>query len=211
MKKQNNDIGITKIYLVSNCNNNPNQVYIGKTINSRKNSHKKTYGDQIEYTYIDKVNSLNRKDWEPLETYWIEQFKAWGFEIMNPRKKGGGGPEFRTEETKMKISESNTGRFKGRKAPWVTQDRLGKKRTLESKKKSSEALKGKQQTQEHKIKRAKAQYKPILQFDIENKFIQEWESATSAAKINNWNRINITACCKGRQKTSYGYIWKYKK
>lgn len=211
MKSQNNDTGVTKIYLVTNCYNNPNWVYIGKTMNSREKSHKKTYGDQIEYTYIDEVNSLNRKEWEPLETYWIEQFEQWGFKIMNVNKKGGGGPEFRTEETKSKISKSNSGKFKGRKAPWVTQDRLGKKRTLESNKKTSKSLKNKPQTQEHKTKRAISQYKPILQFDLEGNFIQEWESATSVAKIKNWKQHNISACCLGRQKTSYNYIWKFKK
>lgn len=112
MKNQNKDIGVTKIYLVTNCYNDANKVYIGKTINSREKSHKKTYGNQIEYTYIDEVNSLNRKEWEPLETYWIQQFKQWGFEIMNIKKHGGGGPEYVTDETKSKISKSNKGKHK---------------------------------------------------------------------------------------------------
>jgi len=211
MKEQNNDIGLTKIYLVTNCYNNPNWVYIGKTKNSREQPHKLKYGNQIEYTYIDEVNSLNRKDWEPLESYWIEQFRQWGFEVMNPNKKGGGGPEFRTKETKNKISESNKGKFKGRKAPWVTQDRLGKKRTLESNKKTSESLKNRPQKEEHKIKRAKAQYKTIMQYDLEGNFIKEWESATIVEHINGWKRHNISACCLGKQKTSYNYVWKYKK
>jgi hypothetical protein len=36
MKKQNIDIIKTKIYLVSNIDNNINKVYIGKTKSSRK-------------------------------------------------------------------------------------------------------------------------------------------------------------------------------
>jgi hypothetical protein len=32
-------MNITKIYLVENCYGDPNKVYIGKTINSRKKVH----------------------------------------------------------------------------------------------------------------------------------------------------------------------------
>ena len=66
---------ITKIYLVTNCFGNPNKIYIGKTKGSRKNDHKKTYGQNINYDYIDEVNSLSREDWEPLETFWINYFR----------------------------------------------------------------------------------------------------------------------------------------
>ena len=49
---------MTYIYLVTNCFNEPNKVYIGKTIKSRKNAHKKTYNKQIEYNIIDKKLEL---------------------------------------------------------------------------------------------------------------------------------------------------------
>lgn len=101
---------MTYIYLVENCFEDPNKIYIGKTKNSRKSTHKKKFGQQIKYTVIDKVNSLKYEDWEPLETFWIEQFRQWGFEVMNKRKKGGSGPEFQTKEICNKISKSLTGR-----------------------------------------------------------------------------------------------------
>ena len=102
---------MTYIYLVENCFGDPNKVYIGKTKGSRKANHIRKFGQQIEYTIIDEVDSLKYKDWEPLETFWIEQFKHWGFEIMNIRKKGGSGPEFQTKEVCNKISKSLTGRY----------------------------------------------------------------------------------------------------
>ena len=55
--------------------------------------------DEIIYTILEEVNGLAYKLWEPLETYWIEQFRQWGFEVVNKRKKGGSGPEFRLEGT----------------------------------------------------------------------------------------------------------------
>jgi len=94
---------MTKIYLVENIEPGTNKVYIGKTILSRKSAHRSTYGPQIIYTYIDKILSLNHSDWEPLETYWIEQFKQWGFNVVNKRSKGGSGPEFHKEETKANM------------------------------------------------------------------------------------------------------------
>jgi len=87
----------TKIYLVENCYDDPNKVYIGKTKNCRKNDHKQKYGKQIIYTIIDEINSDNKKDWTPIESYWIEQFKAWGFYVLN-QNTGGGGPTYRTKE-----------------------------------------------------------------------------------------------------------------
>ena len=63
--------------------NTHHQEQVGKTKNNRKSSHKKRFGEHIDYNYIDEVNSLKYKDWKPLETYWINQFKAWGFDVLN--------------------------------------------------------------------------------------------------------------------------------
>lgn len=50
---------------------------------------------------------------------------------------------------------------------------------------------------------------PIQQFDMQENFIKEWQSATIAAKELGYNRGNITQCCKGRYKSVSGYIWRY--
>jgi hypothetical protein len=100
----------TKIYLVENIEPGTNKVYIGKTKNNdRYYGHQSKYGLQIQYTIIDEINSLNHGDWEPLETYWIEQFRQWGFEVINKRKKGGSGPISHTTETKQKIRKGKIG------------------------------------------------------------------------------------------------------
>jgi hypothetical protein len=100
----------TKIYLVENIEPDTNKVYIGKTKNNdRYHGHQSKYGLQIKYTIIDEIDSLNHSDWEPLETYWIEQFKQWGFDVINKRKKGGSGPISHTDETKQKIRKGKIG------------------------------------------------------------------------------------------------------
>ena len=52
--------------------------------------------------------------------------------------------------------------------------------------------------------------KPILQYDLEGKFIKEWKSLTEAGLIFNSSPCNINAVLKGRNKTAYGFIWRYK-
>jgi hypothetical protein len=153
----------TKIYLVENIEPGTNKVYIGKTKSSREYFHKKTFGQQISYTYIDKVDSLCYDDWEPLETYWIEQFKQWGFNVVNKRKKGGSGPEFQTEEIKQKISkilknkpksEQTVQRMSASKKG--NKYNLGKTHTEEHNKKISEKLKGRIQSLEEKQKKSQS-------------------------------------------------------
>lgn len=57
----------------------------------------------------------------------------------------------------------------------------------------------------------KLQYgKPILQFSLDGEFIQEWYSATEAARVLNLHRQGIKDMLHGKNKTSGGFIWKYK-
>ena len=53
--------------------------------------------------------------------------------------------------------------------------------------------------------------RPILQYDVNGNFIKEWESAAEVSKFMNiTNGSAVTAVCKGKRKTAYGFIWKYK-
>lgn len=89
-----------------------------------------------------------------------------------------------TEETKRKISESNSG--------------------------SKNHSFGKKQSKECIAKRVKANSKPVLQFSTNMTFIKEWGSALEAGKHFGSTGNCITGCCKGRQKTAYGYTWRLK-
>jgi len=137
---------ITYIYLVTNCFENSNWVYIGKTINikDRNYNHRVTYGEQIGYSIIDQIESLDRKDWEPLESYWIEQFRQWGFNVLN-KNKGGSGPNFHTEDVKNRLKFPK---------PWVSKNRLGKKHTDVHKQNITKGLMGKKQSKETIEKRS---------------------------------------------------------
>jgi len=57
---------------------------------------------------------------------------------------------------------------------------------------------------------AKASERKIIQYTLDNKFIQEWESMTKAQNKLNIPQSNISACCRKIYKQAGGYIWKYK-
>mgnify|MGYP006921290116 CR=1 FL=1 len=53
--------------------------------------------------------------------------------------------------------------------------------------------------------------KPVLQYDLEGNFIKEWEfvkQPTHEGIATDYN--GISACCLGKQKTSNGFIWRFK-
>lgn len=110
----------------------------------------------------------------------------------------------RSEETKKKISDKNKIALKGN-IPWNKGIKggaswnKGLELTAEHKKKLSEAKKGK----------ASLRKKAILQYDKNNNFIARYESLTLAGVEVNGDIRNISACCLGKKKRAYGYVWKY--
>lgn len=211
-------INITKIYLVTNCYGDSNKVYIGKTTGSRKAQHINTFGIEIVYTYIDEVYSLNRKDWKPIESYWIEQFRQWGFEVVNKNKKGGGGPEFRDEDFKRKMRKPKTEEWKQALRKPKRFVSLKGPKSEETKQKISRAnSKPKPEGfgENHRIKMIgksspkKGKGKPIIQIDPNSNYTKVWDSVMNAAYSLNKRCNLIYDCCIGKVKTAYGYIWKY--
>ena len=106
-----------------------------------------------------------------------------------------------TEETKAKISKGN----KGKVRPWK-----GKKFSEETKRKISEARKGRKMSQESIEKSRQKKFKSVLQFTKNNVFVKEYPSALEAEKETGILRSHICSCCKGKRKTTGGYIWRYK-
>jgi hypothetical protein len=49
----------------------------------------------------------------------------------------------------------------------------------------------------------------VNQYDSENNFIASFNSIKEAAEKTGCNQSAITKCCKGKQKTSKNFIWKY--
>lgn len=51
--------------------------------------------------------------------------------------------------------------------------------------------------------------KRIIQFDLNMNKIKEWDYIGQITKHLGYLHGNIIACCKGRYKQAYGYIWRY--
>ena len=85
------------------------------------------------------------------------------------------------------------------KVDWTS---VMKNRVIDYKKLSEDRLGKPIHSEEH----IKKMYKPINQYDLQGNFIKQWESINSAMKQY---KGDIQACCKGKQKISAGFIWKY--
>ena len=90
----------------------------------------------------------------------------------------------RTEEHKKKMSESRT----GEKNHWY-----GKHLSEEHRKKISQSRGGNE----------------ILQFSKTGELIAEYPSLMEAERLTGFHYQNISKCCKGKIKSSGGYIWRY--
>jgi hypothetical protein len=56
----------------------------------------------------------------------------------------------------------------------------------------------------------KQKINPVIQFDLNNNFIAEYESMEQAAKLTNSNSSGIYYCCIGKYKYSNNFIWRNK-
>lgn len=130
-----------------------------------------------------------------------------------------------SEEECKKRSE----RFKGRRMSPDTEFKAGHSFTPEMLQKMSEAKKGKPSWNKGlkgfgageknamkrpevraKFKGAKnASARKVIQLDMDGNFIKEWDYMTQVQEELSFNVANLTACCRGRIKSAYGYKWKY--
>lgn len=51
--------------------------------------------------------------------------------------------------------------------------------------------------------------KQIIQYTLDEVFVKKWDNIITASDELKIDRSGIANCCKGKQKTSGGYIWKY--
>lgn len=93
---------------------------------------------------------------------------------------------------------------------------LGKNRYPETNISIREKQKGriKSDKEKEKIRKAvlnKSVGKAVLQYDLDGNFIKEYKTLTEAMKgVKGKKSEYISRCAKGLQKTSHGYIWKFK-
>jgi group I intron endonuclease len=193
-----------KIYVLKDKNNVP--FYIGKSNDPshRFYSHSKKYGKDIFLETIDEVENDKWKFWEQ---YWICQFKAWGFNLLN-KNKGGGGPDKgrilrpKDQEWKNKIGAANKGKPKSSECKQkMSISRLHKPSNFLGKTHSD--VTKKIISQIHSCK--------VNQYTKEGIFIKTWSSIISASTELNIQPAQISGVCKNKKgyNSAGGYKWKY--
>lgn len=53
--------------------------------------------------------------------------------------------------------------------------------------------------------------KPVQQFTKSGEFVAEYSSVSEVERQLGFNKPNISQCCLGKQKTAYGFVWRYAK
>ena len=197
----------TFIYVLEN---NSIPVYVGKAKNpkTRFSYHKRT---KIITGYFI-IDEVPHNDWKFWEKHYISLFKSWNFVLLN-KNNGGGGRENMSKSEKEKRSK----KYKGRTSPMK-----GKKQSDYNKQKTREAHLGvnyhtpeglekisKIQKNRDRTEEAKKKWKQVNQYSLNGNFIKTWDSIKEAEIYYNISRGNVSACCRGAQKTAKGFIWKF--
>ena len=98
------------------------------------------------------------------------------------------------------------------KTKWSLQ-RTGRVITQEWRNNISKAMKGKQPSRKVALKGAviaKALNSiPVLQLTLQGEVIAAYSSITEAAQVVGTGKSEISKCCKGKCKTSKGFVWTY--
>lgn len=142
---------------------------------------------------ISLANKGRKKTLEQIEKVKNSCKEAWKKKIENGY--------VMSQETKKKISIANKGRISTFK---------GHHHTKEAKEKLRIAHLGKKQSKETIEKTAQKNRIPILCFDKEMNFINEFDSTATASKELNIYASNITRALKNPNATAKGYKFKYK-
>jgi group I intron endonuclease len=209
------------IYLVKNQQDKI--VYIGQQIGTKSiNEYKgsglllnrayKKYGENyfkreiIEYCSIDELNDK--------EKLYIKQYNTKFPHGYNLTDGGDGMKGYQyNDNQKQNISKAKIGqKYPKEHGEKIRQAKLGKKRDQETINKIIQTKASKHNIQSNLD--LKGQYKsnsqkPIFQYDLQGNLLNEYQSAQEAGRCLNKSGNQIADCASGRQKTAYGYIWKY--
>lgn len=197
--------------------------YIGFTCNKphiRYKQHIKRSLNNIDNKYIDNTHKSNwirkilKNNSEPIieiineylceeefikeqEIYYIKYYKNIGHRLTNILPGGNGGfgsgensPWYGKKLTKEHISK-------------ISKSQLGEKSANYGKIHKNETI--------ELIIKSKDKYrKTIIQYDLNNNLMAEYESVMVASKMTGMNSGGISSCANNKRKRYKGFIWKFK-
>lgn len=174
---------------------------------------------QIPFDNIEELNNVLSQ----LEVYYITLYDT--FNNGYNATAGGDGISFyhHSEETKEKLRQIQ-------KEKWLNPElrnkmataAVGYHHTEDARNRITQALlhrnpsiydrianrlKGRTRDHEMIMKAAKKRRKPVLQYDLQGNFIQEYPGIKF---VEGFEGKNISACCHGKLGSTQGYIWRFK-
>lgn len=190
---------------IKDSKRNKNNIWILNSYISRKIRKLQSENINFNIECILQVSSLQEVCF--LEIKYIKWCKDLGIELCNTTSGGDVSPmlfekvkqKFRGDNNPMK-REENKEKFKGDKNPSKRED----VRKLISKK-----LKGRKNYWMIDVNKL-LKSKPVCQYSKKGDLLKEFPSATLAAEYYSVTKHSILNCCKGKSKTSCGFIWRYK-
>lgn len=75
--------------------------------------------------------------------------------------------------------------------------------------KVSKAVSGKNNYQFGKFGKEHHRSKQVIQLTLSNEVVKTWDSMMDIKRELGYNNAHISSCCKGKRKTSNGFIWRY--
>lgn len=214
-----------RIYRIKNILND--KSYVGQTTRSlskRFNEHKtvaykegyscspklenaiKKYGKQ-NYTIELLEEANDQKELDNREEFWINSLKTVGGGYNIESKCRGRGRV--SDETKKKISLGNKGKVVSEETKKKLRE-AAKKRLRDKKNHPNFNKPVLEETRKKIIKgNIKATGRGIVQFDKKGRFVNTFESISSACNKLGLKDSSIIRCCKKKQKTSGNFQWSY--
>lgn len=208
-------------YIYKIKNKIDNKIYIGQTTQDLEDRWKqhlkngsncrylksafKKYGvDNFEFQLVC-ITFDNCLD--DMEIKYIEHYNCLVPNGYNLRLGGNSGKH--NEETKRKIGDALKNRYKN----GMIHPHLGKNPSETTRKKLSEANKGKRLSREvierRIITRRIKLNRKIIQFNLQGNRLNTFDSCKEAADYIGTTMSSICQCYLGKNKTAKGFIWKY--
>ena len=153
------------------------------------------------FTHEVLFENLSENKAKELEINLIRHYK--NLKICYNLSAGGDGNSKKvSEETKLKISKA----LKGRKSYY--RDKVWRQQRSELMK--QHPVLTKESIEKAHINSAKKLSKKVIQFDLNNKKIREYNSIREASRETGFDYSYIAKCCKGKYLSVYNFKWKYK-
>lgn len=188
---------------------------------------------------IEFVDDCTESNWQERESFWIYQFKAWGFKLLNETYGGEGTLGYKqsdthkmmlwlanknkiiSSETKLKMSDSAKLRKHSEKTKLkIGLIRKGKYHSEETKLQMSNSAKGKTVSEETrakmslirkgvKLKFAPKKGKKVIMYSLELIPLEKFDKIILAEKSTGISATSINNNLKNKTKSAGGFVWKY--